>query len=369
MAQEILSMFLRRLYLYSFRNIQETVIEFSEGMNVIYGLNAQGKTALLEAIYFLITGHSFRTPHLTDLILQGSSSFFLEANFIKHGIEHKMKVSFGSHGRKLIINSTSHTSFTHLLGLLQGVVTTPNDQDLIKGTPSIRRQFLDDQLIQCDPLYAHHLQRYQRAMKQRNHLLKARNTVSIESWEYELANSASYLIHQRRKLISDLTTLIQLLHSSINVDGENVGLNYQTSAPLGEMESLKEYYLSEFQQNRHRELELGYSLSGPHRDDVDITLSGQSIRHFASEGQQRGCVAILKLAEWLRLKDQVDEMPLMLIDDIGLGMDTHRRERISDYLSHLGQVFVTGVDPIKTNNGFIANYIHVSKGTLKKMVN
>src|SRR5579885_1832498 len=156
------------LVLRNFRNYREAHVQFSPGVNLIHGRNAEGKTNLLEALYFLSTGRSFRTSRLDELILKGERFFFLEAVFIKDGIEQTLKVSFDGTSRHLQLNATVYRGFLHLLGLLPHILYTPEDTDLIRGGPNERRRFLDLHLAQIDPLYVHHWLRYNRAMKQRN---------------------------------------------------------------------------------------------------------------------------------------------------------------------------------------------------------
>ena len=181
-------MHLTRLYVRGFRNYEEAVLDCSPAVNVLYGDNAQGKTSLLEAIHLLMIGRSFRTTQTSELIRQGSEGFYIEAHFIRHGIEQKLR--FGNNGqeRRLYYNNTECLSLTSLLGVLPGVVITPDDE-LIKGPPYSRRLFLDLQISQTDPLYVHYLARYNKAMRQRNQLLRTRTLATIESWEEEDGHS------------------------------------------------------------------------------------------------------------------------------------------------------------------------------------
>lgn len=346
-------MHLRALYLHNFRTYEEALYEFGPKINVITGSNARGKTSILEAIYFLMTGRSFRTSQINDMIRHGASSFYIEASFIKHGIEQTIKVSCSSKERRIVYNHTQCTSFASLLGLLQGAVIHPDDASVVKGAPESRRHLLDVQIAQADPLYIHHFTRYNRAMKQRNYLLRAKTAVTIESWEHEMAHSAAYIVHQRIVAVEDLKEKGQRLHSFICGGNDILELDYKTqSIPKGmsaadiDISQLKAYYLAQYGKLRKREMDLGITLTGPHKDDVFIGLNRSEARFFASEGQQRSCVAALRLAEWERLKTKSYEMPLMLIDDVGMSLDYSRRMRLFTHLPMLEQVFLTTTEEL-----------------------
>ena len=359
-------MILRSLYLHRFRNYEEAYIEFGPHVNLICGLNAQGKTTLLEAIHYLMVGRSFRASQNQELIKQGCSSFYIEGTFSKHGVEQKLRMSFDGKERKIIYNSTPLVATSSLLGILQGVLITPDDIQLIKGSPLLRRQFLDLQIAQIDPLYVHHLTRYTRAMRQRNQLLKAKQSTTMTSWEHEMSQSAAYLTLQRSQAIKDLQRECQSFHSYLTGNSDPLGLNYKTTqledATLPER---RQYQLTQLQKNRIREMALGYTLTGPHKDDVLISISGKEARDFASEGQQRSCATALHLAEWHRLQRLGDVIPLMLIDDVGTSLDGSRKQRLLEQLKNLGQVFLTTTEEKLLDHWPDSKrLIHVCNGTI-----
>lgn len=346
-------MHLRALYLHNFRIYEEALYEFGPKINVISGFNARGKTSILEAIYFLMTGRSFRTAQVSDMIRHGAQNFYIEASFVKHGVEQTLRVSCSGKDRKIIYNNTQCGSSSDLLGLLQGAVIHPDDATIVKGAPEARRHLLDVQIAQANPLYIHHITRYNRAMKQRNHLLRAKTAVTIESWEHEMANSAAYIVFERLLAIEDLQDIGQRLHTLICGSNDTLGLAYKSQAlPRGvsvadtDVLKLRSYYLDQYRKLRKREMELGITLTGPQKDDVFIGLNTNEARFFASEGQQRSCVAALRLAEWERLKSMSGEIPIMLIDDIGMSLDYSRRNRLFNHLPSLEQVFLTTTEDL-----------------------
>lgn len=334
---------IRSLYLKNFRSYEEAFVEFSPRLNIIYGPNGCGKTTLLEAIYLFICGRSFRQTDNSNLIKIGTPYFFLEANFVKNGLEQKLKISWDGKERRISHNTTNYPSFTSLLGLLKGIVFCPDDVSLIKGSPAVRRHYLDLQAAQIDPLYVHHLSRFNRAMKQRNYLLKTKNTAAIEGWEYEMAQSAAYLIRQRKLAVEELLVKGRELFFRLADSQAELQIQYRTPAPeTGDLGDLKNFFIKRYQSLRGKELQMGFTLSGPHKDDLAIAINGQEARIYGSEGQQRSCVAALRLAEWMRIKIHgADGLPLLLIDDIGTGLDEVRLGALLNEIQNLGQTYLT----------------------------
>lgn len=326
-------MHVRSLFLRDYRLYEEAVFEFAPGVNAIVGPNARGKTSLLEALYYLVCGRSFRNAQQADLIRQGAPHFYLEACFVQHDVEQRLKISCDGKERRIFYNNTPFASVASLLGLLKGVVMVPDDMALIKGSPQARRQFLDYQIAQVDPLYVHHLTRYARAMRQRNCLLKAKQMETLEHWEREMASSAAYLSKQRHQAVAELDQLCCARYAAITQSTHTLKLVYKGN--------LSENLMERYAQMRPREVAVGYTLVGPHRDDVQILLDGKEARLFASEGQQRASVAAMRLAEWHRLRQIGAELPLMLMDDVGMSLDAARCGHLLNQLEGMGQVFLT----------------------------
>ena len=338
-------MFLRSLHLQQFRNYGEMNLEFNPSLNLICGPNAQGKTSLLEAIHYLMIGRSFRSSRNQELIRFGSSSFYLETLFCKHGVDQKLRIQVEGGERRMIYNSTPLISASSLLGIIPGVIMTPDDVNLIKGAPLLRRQFLDLQIAQVDPLYVHYLARFIKAMGQRNMLLKQKQEGTIEIWEHEMAQSASYIVIQRRRGIAALQIHCRAFYAHLTDEKEHLNLKYCSGASNCKDErEIKSHYLQQYKKNRGKEMALGFTLTGPHKDDLWIGINDRDVRYFASEGQQRSCVAALHMGEWQRLKEVSENTPIFMIDDVGISLDDKRRERLIDKLAMLGQIFLTTTD-------------------------
>lgn len=330
-------MYLKRLYLRNFRNHKEKAIMLCPQLNVIWGPNAQGKTSIIEAVHLLTIGRSFRTSHQKELIRHDTEGFVVDAHFVKNGIEQRLMYSSNGSERKILYNHTSCASISNLIGIFPSVVIAPDD-DLIKGPPHSRRQFLDIHLSQTDPVYFHHLSRYIRALKQRNHMLKSRKIDGIEAWEKALAHAAEYIVQARYRAFEEFSIKSNEIHHALCKEEPPLTLSYATKSPNMHIEA---YYQSEYLKQRNREIAYGNTTVGPHRDDMKLSIGTAEARTFGSEGQKRTCVAIMRLAAWHRLKTFAEEPPILLIDDLGANLDATRRQCLLSYTQNLGQVLVT----------------------------
>ncbi len=338
-------MIIKRLQLCNFRNYEAVLFDFCSDINLILGPNAQGKTTILEAIYLLAIGRSFRALRLGDLIKKEKEGFFIETSFLSEDVEQKISLAFDGSERRILHNSSYYSSLSSLIGLIPVVAITPDD-DLIKGPPQSRRKFIDMQIAQFDALYLHHLARYFKAMRQRNFLLRTEQLQTIGLWEQEMAKAADYLVSKRLRFIEDMTGKSAPLHSKLSTCKRNLSLSYRGYA---EIDNFTDFFLKRFETNRPKEIKMGSTLAGPHRDDLDILIDGHEARHFASEGQKKTCVQALRLASWQMLKERSGKAPLLLIDDFGLSLDSSRRRQFLEYINTLGQVFITSVDPLPSD--------------------
>ena len=348
---------LQKLKLTHFRSYQKEEAFFSSGLNCIEGANGSGKSNLLEAIHLISTGKSFRTHRLYDLIKHSEAGFELEANFLKEGISHSLRVFFSKEGRKIFYNDTAHSSFLPLLGILPSILLCPEDISILSGSPAERRRFLDLHLAQIDKLYVYHLGRYQRALKQRNFLLKKKDEKGLLPWEQLMAASASYIIEKRIETIEYLQEPSKRLVLQFSRQKEDFTMEYESSL-LQNASS----YAEQWERNRKKELETGTTLLGPHRDDVLFFLKGQDVKTFCSEGQKRCCLAALRFSEWERLKSILDSPPLFGIDDFGVHLDEDRSSLLKEPLLSMGQVFITAPS-FQANES--SHVLHALDGTLR----
>ena len=341
-----------RLILKNFRCYEKKEISFTKGVNFIAGRNGSGKTTLLEALYLLSTGRSFLTSHLVDLIRKNAPLFYIKAYFLRDGVEQMISMGFDGTKRHIYHNNTLFQHFSPVLGLLPIVLYCPRDHGLIGGTPQERRRFLNVQLGQADPLYVHHLIRYHKAMKQRNALLKIQSEAAIESWEQVMGESAQYLMNKRLERIECLRPKIQTFAKELSRKEDEFDLHYEPSIAFKKIADIQQLLAKQ----RSKEMIMGSTMLGPHRDDLSITYQRREAKIFASEGQKRTCIVALKMAEWEILKEKVATTPLFAIDDFAIHLDPQRTAILRDKLRSLGQAFVTspycpqGEFPINLSN-------------------
>lgn len=317
------------------------------------GENAKGKTTLLEALYLLMAGRSFRTPQMNDLMREGSSFFHIETYFEKWGIPQALKMTLQGQERRIQYNSSTLGSLSSLLGILQGVLMAPHDIELIKGAPSVRRHYLDFQIAQVDPLYMHHLTRYSKGIKQRNAQIRMRNVKSIEIFEEVIAQSANYIISQRTTAVSEINSLLNDYYHKITGKNERICLRYHSSLGSANVQKI----LEKLHSTRARELDLGFTLVGTHRDDLLTLITDKPAKIFASEGEMRSLVAALKLAEWERMRLTTRELPLLLVDDMGISLDPIRLKGLWQTFSKMGQVIITSANYFSFSNNSDFNII------------
>ncbi len=338
---------LREIVLNQFRSFAEKRVSFDLDLHEIIGPNGTGKSNLLEAVYLLITGRSFRTSQQKQLIQYGTSGFCVQGRFERHGVEETVRIQFDGEKRRIELNGVLCKTVSELFGVLPGVLWGPHDQTIIAEGPAYRRQFLDLQIAQADPVYVHNMVRFHRAMKQRNALLKEQQQVTMENWEGEMARAGAYIIATRAQVVTDLQRRAAPLFQKMATQNGEVELVYKTQvdreATQAELETL---LLQSYQVNRQKELELGRTVTGPHRDEVSILLNKMPARLYASEGESRLIVAALKQAEWQRLNEQVVQTPLFLIDDFGISLDPDHQAAVVDTFQQMGQVIVTSPRPL-----------------------
>lgn len=361
-------MYLKRLSLRNFRNYVEADVVFSSSINLIQGENGHGKTNLLEAIYFISTGRSFRANSLSDLISFGANFFYLEAEFRKDGINQYIKIYYDENTRKVQYNETVHQTLTSLLGILPSTLLSPDDLSLISGSPTERRRFLDIHIAQTDPLYVHHLGRYFKAMKQRNHLLRSKSDIAIQAWEQMMAQSASYIVVKRALAINALKSPSSKWMDILSRGQDLIEIHYEPSLSIPqENKDLALHFQQIWQKTRSREMLLGSTQSGPHRDDLLIHLAGRQAKVFSSEGQKRSCISSLRFAQWEQIQESSGYPPMLGIDDFGIQLDRERQAQLKTHLSKFNQVFLSSPSALQPEftNGFSAHILTIERGTLK----
>ncbi|MGI6558949.1 MAG: DNA replication/repair protein RecF [Limnochordia bacterium] len=319
----------------SFRNYDSLQIDFSPGVNIIVGANAQGKTNLLEGVHFLATGRSHRVSRDGELVRWGRDWAFLRGEITAAGGERSIEAQIPTAGRKSIkVNGTELRRLSDLFGLFQIVMFTPDDLQLIKGSPGLRRRYLDMQICQISPLYRHYLQRYNQVLRQRNKLLERRDKKSLPVWDGQLVQLGSAVIRYRRKAVEVLSRFTAAHYRTIAGEGEEMGLAYQPfwaregEHPPWREDEVEGIFHGQIELLREDELRRGQTLVGPQRDDLVFTVADRPAKSFASQGQQRSCVLACKLAELDYIHRESGEYPVLLLDDVASELDDERRAQL-----------------------------------------
>lgn len=348
-------MILERLSLRDFRNYQSLQLDLHPGLNIFAGPNAQGKTNILEAIYFLSTAKSHRTSREQDLLRWGTDLLQAKAELTRHGRRHTLELSYDTEKKKQVrINGLLERRVSSLIGKMPVVFFSPDDLQLLKGAPALRRRFLDIELSQISSTYLHHLQQFNKVLLQRNTLLRMASSGggplnTIEVWDEQLAEHGAQIIYRRDQAVLALAGLAHSLHGRLTSGSEDLTLDYCTSAPLPARKEgpsgVKAFLTAEIDRRRREEVRRGVSLVGPHRDDLHVAINGSDSRLYASQGQQRTAVLSLKLAELSFMQSEIGEEPILLLDDVASELDPRRREYLLATVADSIQTLLTCTNP------------------------
>ena len=317
-----------------------------EGINLILGDNAQGKTNAVEAIFLCAFGRSHRTPRDGELIRQGSQFARVEAEISAAGGSHSIHILLRSGEKKRIqLDGKALGRMGELMGILNVVMFAPEDLELIKGGPVQRRRFLDMEICQARPAYFYNLQKYNAALKQRNALLKGdmASPALLEGWDVQLAAYGAAILAERLRSMEKLLPAARELYGGISNSAEDFTIRYAPSFPLEEMREeapLREALLFRLQAAREEDIRRGSTHPGPHRDDLRLLLNGKDLRIFGSQGQQRTAALALKLSELHILRAETGESPVLILDDVLSELDRNRQRYLLESLGDC-QCFLT----------------------------
>jgi DNA replication and repair protein RecF len=342
---------LASLQLNSFRNYEGLQVSFSPGLNVIYGDNAQGKTNLLEAIYVLATGKSHRTSRDQELIQDGAPALNARATVVRKTGDMSLELMLGHETRKQVkINGVAEKKIAYLVGNLAAVLFSPDDLQLLKGSPSGRRRFLDIELSQISQTYLYHLMSYNRTLAQRNTMLKQASVdpALLAIYDEQLLASGAQLVVRRAQAIQRLSAIAAQYHGMLAEGREALRLAYQSQGAepgqTPDAAEVTERLHSQFQQRHREELRRQVTLVGPHRDDIGFWINEKDARLYGSQGQQRTAVLALKMAELQFMAEEIGEYPILLLDDVASELDPTRRHYLFSAVREGIQTFVSCTD-------------------------
>ncbi|NLJ85531.1 MAG: DNA replication/repair protein RecF [Firmicutes bacterium] len=352
-------MHVQALELSHYRNYRHLAIELDPYLNVFVGDNAQGKTNLVESVYLLATGRSHRTYRDAEVIRWGEEEAQIRA---------QVQTALGSFSMRVILSRNQRKRFwvggeelrrqSDLLGFLNVTMFSPDDLQLVKGSPSQRRQFIDLNLAQVSKVYRHDLVSYSKVLEQRNNLLKqmaerkARADL-LNLWDEQLIHFGSQIMHRRAAAIQRIAEHAAASHMRISGGEEKLTVHYQpfylgsgsnVLSDSSSLEKIRDQFTKALERSRSHELRRGTTLVGPQRDDILFQIDGKDARQFASQGQQRTVVLATKLAELEFMGEEVGEYPTLLLDDVLSELDGFRRTAFLETIGGKVQTLLTTTD-------------------------
>lgn len=370
-------MYLKTLHLKHFRNYSDQQIEFVAPKTILVGDNAQGKSNLLEAVELLATLRSHRALRDRELVLDGEPLGQIAALLDRDAGSVDLGITFRSNGRRTVsLNGESLRRQLDFLGVMNAVQFSSLDLDLVRGSPSERRNWIDTLLTQLEPVYAYILQQYNTVLRQRNAFLKQRDEGEMERWgdrelasknsdlsspsplspslpassqtqlaiwDAQLAAIGSRVIRRRARVLERLAPLAQSWHQAISSSTEVLEVRYAPNVQLQQDDPaiVQQAFLEKLQQRAIAEQHQGTTLVGPHRDEIEFTINQTPARQYGSQGQQRTLVLALKLAELKLIESVVGEPPLLLLDDVLAELDLTRQNRLLETIQDRFQTLIT----------------------------
>lgn len=319
-----------KVILQNFRNYSSQEITFRDGLNVICGLNASGKTNLMESIFVAAIGRSPRTKNEKELIKMGEDKAYIHLFLEKKFRNHKINVEINrAEGKSINVDGAKISRLGELIGLLTVVYFSPDELKMIKEAPQERRRFMDLSLSQESKPYYVALSKYNNLLQQRNKLIKTTDYAEFSQtafiWERQMAEVAADIILKRRSFIQKIGNIANDYHFKIAGENEDITLVYEPCVEGEDREVIRAALEQKLEESHEKDYELGYTSVGVHREDFNITSKGIDLRKFGSQGQQRTAALVIKLAEIEYYYKESGEKPVLLLDDVLSELDERRR--------------------------------------------
>lgn len=358
-------MIVESIELKNYRSYEELHIDLSPGTNILYGDNAQGKTNVLESIYLCCTSKSHRGSKDRDIIRFSQEESHIKLQIRRGNVPCRIDMHLKKNKPKgIAINGIPLRRASELFGVANVVFFSPEDLNLIKNGPSERRRFIDMELCQLSQVYVHSLVQYNRALMQRNKLLKELSfhpeyEDTLDIWDEQLIRYGREVMEQRRSFLAQMDAIVHEIHGNLSGGREDMKLIY---APDTREEDLEQA----FKKNRPQDIKQKTTLSGPHRDDMNLMIGGVDVRRFGSQGQQRTAALSLKLSE-LELMQRISrDNPVLLLDDVLSELDGHRQNQLLSAIRHIQTIITcTGLDEFVNNRFPIDRIFKVAEHTVK----
>ena len=371
-------MYLEKISLQHYRNYESLTAEFENKVNVILGENAQGKTNVMEAMYVLAMAKSHRTSNDKDLIRWDQEYAKIEGRVLKNRGPLPLELTISKKGKKAKLNHLEQKRLSQYIGNMNVIMFAPEDLNLVKGSPSIRRRFIDMEIGQVSPVYLHDINQYQKILNQRNAFLRQAQ-MNKKSDDAMFAVLNEQFIHYAAKILVKRFEFLELLknwakpiHNGISRGLETLDIQYKPSIEVSEsmeLSKIVERFQEKFDKIGSREKERGTTLVGPHRDDLQFFVNGHDVQTFGSQGQQRTTALSLKLAEIELIHSEINEYPILLLDDVLSELDDYRQSHLLNTIQGKVQTFVTttSVEGIDHQTLREAATFQVKSGTMSRL--
>ena len=340
-------MYIKNIKLNNFRNYNKQEISFGKNINIFFGQNAQGKTNIVESIFMCSLGKSFRTNKEKELIKFNENNTNIEINYQKKDREGKIIYKIGDK-KEIFINGIKLKKMSGILGNLNIVLFSPEDINIIKEGPSQRRKLINMLICQIRPKYVHNYNMYFNVLEQRNNYLKKiENNIYDENlldiYDEKLAEYGLIINRYRNEFIEKIKDKINIIHKNITEEKEEIKIKY-----ISDCEK-KEEFIKKIKENRKKDIEKGYTTCGIQRDDIYFFINGKKVDVYGSQGQQRTTILSLKLCELEIIKDEIDEEPILLLDDFMSELDENRKNNFLNNMKDM-QIIITCTEQIKNKN-------------------
>ena len=372
---------INKIYAVNFRNYGACNLDFSSMINVFYGQNAQGKTNILEAIFYSAFGMSHRTFTEEDLLKLGCKEMAVGVEYDSFSGLHEIKIKkfqqLGRNKKEIFLDGAKVKPKEHY-GSLNAVMFSPEDLQLVKGEPSLRRRFFDMQIAQTDPIYYDLLVKYNRVVQQRNKLLKEirdneGSSTQLQPWNKEFIALATAIAKKRQLALEKLKVIAGEIYASITGNKETLTIKYELKAnnggllyPEQDFEDWEIFYTQKLAERERIDILRGNTGIGPHRDDILLLLNDMSLKSFGSQGQQRSGALALKLSQLEYVRREIGEFPILLLDDVMSELDNSRRAQLLLFIDGRVQTFITVNDreliPELEGNA----YFEIMQGSVRK---
>lgn len=371
-------MYIEHLLLTNYRNYESLNINFENKVNVFLGENAQGKTNVMESIYVLAMAKSHRTSNDKELIRWDTEYAKIEGRVKKQNGSLPLELAISKKGKKAKYNHIEQKKLSQYVGNMNVVMFAPEDLHLVKGSPQIRRRFIDMEIGQISPIYLHDIGKYQKILQQRNSYLKLLQTkkttdeTMLDVLTEQFIDVAVKIVAKRFEFLMLLEGWANQIHRGISQGKEELEIIYKPSVNVSEGEQLSKMvktFYGKFTQLKQREIERGVSLYGPHRDDLQFLVNGRDVQTFGSQGQQRTTALSVKLAEIELIHSEIGEYPILLLDDVLSELDYHRQSHLLNTIQNKVQTFVTttNIDGINHQTLKEASLFQVKMGSIEKI--